>query len=61
MIDTKRSLAYAPENKLVAVLGMEDVIVVDTGDALLVCPKSRSQEVKKIVEKLLESGDDKLI
>jgi len=61
MIDTKGSLVYAPENKLVAVLGMEGVIVVDTGDALLVCPKSRAQEVKKIVEKLSESGDDKLI
>jgi len=61
MIDTKGSLAYAPENKFVAVLGMEDVIVVDTGDALLVCPKSRAQEVKKIVEKLLESGDNDLV
>lgn len=52
MIDTHGSLVYAPKNKLIAVLGMEDVVVVDTGDALLVCPKSRAQDVKKIVEKL---------
>ncbi|MBI2475465.1 mannose-1-phosphate guanylyltransferase [Candidatus Uhrbacteria bacterium] len=61
MIDTKGSLAYAPENKLIAVLGMEDVVVVDTGDALLVCPKSRAQEVKKIVSRLLENGDSDLV
>lgn len=52
MIDTRGSIAYAPKDKLIAVLGMEDVVVVDTGDALLVCPKSRAQDVKKIVEQL---------
>jgi mannose-1-phosphate guanylyltransferase len=35
---------------------MEDVIVVDTEDALLVCPKSRAQDVKKVVEALAATG-----
>ncbi|MBI4714007.1 mannose-1-phosphate guanylyltransferase [Candidatus Uhrbacteria bacterium] len=61
MIDTHGSLAYAHKEKLIAVLGMEDVVVIDTDDALLVCPKSRAQEVKKIVSQLLENGEDSLI
>jgi mannose-1-phosphate guanylyltransferase len=51
LIDTRGSFISAPD-KLVAVIGMEDVIVVDTEDALLVCPKSRAQDVKRVVETL---------
>lgn len=40
------------EDKLVALIGMEDVIVVSTADALLVAPKDRSQDVKTIVDRL---------
>lgn len=39
-------------NRLVAAVGVEDLIVIDTPDALLVCPKHRSQDVKKLVEAL---------
>jgi mannose-1-phosphate guanylyltransferase len=55
LIDTRGSFISAPD-KLVAVIGMEDVIVVDTEDALLVCPKSRAQDVKKVVETLGATG-----
>ncbi|MGD9129056.1 MAG: sugar phosphate nucleotidyltransferase [Candidatus Woesebacteria bacterium] len=41
-------------NRLVALLGVDDMIVVDTDEILLVCPKNRSQEVKKLVERLKE-------
>ena len=40
------------ENRLVAALGLKNIIVVDTPDALLVCAKERAQDVKKIVEKI---------
>ena len=40
------------ENRLVATLGLKGIIVVDTPDALLVCPKERAQDVKKIVEQI---------
>ena len=40
-------------DRLVALVGVKDLIVIDTPDATLVCPKNRSQEVKRLVEKLL--------
>ena len=44
------------QNRLIAVLGLKDTIVVDSPDALLVCAKERSQEVKNLVESLNEKG-----
>ena len=38
--------------RVVAVVGMADVVVVDAGDAVLVCPKARCQDVRKVVEQL---------
>ena len=35
-----------------ALLGVEDLVVVDTPDALLVCPKARAQDVRLIVDEL---------
>ena len=55
VIDTHGSLLSAP-GKLVAAIGVEDLIVVDTDQALLVLPRSRAQDVKKIVELLRKSG-----
>ena len=47
----KGSLILA-ENRMVAGIGLENMIVVETKDAVLVAPRERSQDVKKIVEKL---------
>jgi mannose-1-phosphate guanylyltransferase len=55
LIDTTNSFISVPD-KLVAVIGVSDLVVVDTEDALLVCPKSRAQEVKKVVEILGRTG-----
>ncbi|HBL52573.1 MAG TPA: mannose-1-phosphate guanylyltransferase [Syntrophaceae bacterium] len=52
--DTGNALVYSPK-KLVALIGIKDVIVVETKDALLLCKKGRSQDVKKIVD-ALEAG-----
>ncbi|MFV0438722.1 MAG: mannose-1-phosphate guanylyltransferase/mannose-6-phosphate isomerase [Desulfopila sp.] len=49
--DTRNCLVRS-EKKLVATVGMEDTLVVETADAVLVAPLSRSQDVKRIVEKL---------
>ena len=46
--------------RMVAVIGIDDVVVVDTPDALLVTTRSRAQEVKHIVAALKESGRDDL-
>ncbi len=40
------------DSGLVAVVGMQDVVVVRSGDAVLVCPRSRSEEVKRIAERV---------
>jgi mannose-1-phosphate guanylyltransferase len=39
-------------SRLVALVGVQDLVVVDTPDALLVCPKERAQDVRLIVEEL---------
>lgn len=49
-IDNKDSLIYA-QDKLIVTIGLEDIVIVDTDDAILVCNKSKSQDVKKIIEK----------
>jgi mannose-1-phosphate guanylyltransferase len=46
--------------RVVAVVGIEDVVVVDTGDALLVTTTERAQDVKKIVDELKASGRNDL-
>ena len=43
--------------RLVAALGVHDLIVVDTPDVVLVCPRDRAQEVKKLVDQLKETGE----
>ncbi|MCK9197934.1 MAG: sugar phosphate nucleotidyltransferase [Syntrophales bacterium] len=52
-INSRNSLVYSPK-KLVALVDVEDLIVVETDDALLICKRGASQEVKKVVEVLEE-------
>lgn len=59
-IDSKRSYVRA-EKRLVALVGVDDVIVVETEDAVLILPRERAQDVKKIVETLAAAArKDKL-
>ena len=44
------------EKNLIAVLGLKDIVVVEAGDALLVCPRDRSQDVRRILQELKERG-----
>ncbi len=48
MIDTKNSYVYAPDS-LVAVVGLEDVIVVQEGNTILVCKRDRAEDIKAVV------------
>jgi len=59
VIDATRSVIYQDESAAgmaVAVLGVHDLAVVVTGDAVLVVPKSRAQDVRKIVQELRTRG-----
>ncbi|TYL52050.1 mannose-1-phosphate guanylyltransferase [Nocardioides sp. BGMRC 2183] len=53
-------LVVPGSDRLVAVVGIDDVVVVDTDDALLVTSRERAQEVKAIVAALKESGQTEL-
>ena len=50
-IDSKDNLVYGRE-RVIATIDVDDLIIVDTGDALLISQKGSSQKVKKVVEKL---------
>ncbi len=54
--DASGCIAYAEGEHLVALIGVKDLVVVHAGNATLVCPRERAQEVKRIAERLKE-GD----
>jgi mannose-1-phosphate guanylyltransferase/mannose-6-phosphate isomerase len=54
-IGSRRSVVYG-DRRVVATIGLTDMVVVDTPDATLVCPKSRAQDVKRIVDILKQQG-----
>ncbi len=51
-------LVVPGNGRVVALLGVDDLVVVDTPDALMVTTRARAQEVKKLVERALEAGLD---
>ena len=51
LVDTTGSLVFG-DRRLVAGIGLKDMIIVDTEDALLVVPRSRAQDVRKVVDAL---------
>jgi mannose-1-phosphate guanylyltransferase len=55
-IDTHNTFVFGGK-RLVATIGVQDIVIVDSEDALLVCAKKREQEVREIVERLKENGD----
>ena len=58
-LDTQRSLIYVNQpHRLIVTIGVEDLIVVDTGDVLLVCRKDQAQKVRQVVDQLKESGQN---
>jgi len=59
-IDAANNYLYSPR-KFVAVVGVENLVVVDTEDALLIAHRDRSQDVGKIVKELGVTGRTKLI
>jgi mannose-1-phosphate guanylyltransferase len=54
-IDARNNVVYNP-GRLTALIGVEDLIIVDTKDALLVCRRERDQNVKQVLELLAKIG-----
>ena len=48
--DTSRSFARSSDGRLLVLVGMQDALVVDTGDAVLVCHREEAQKVKDVVD-----------
>ena len=46
------------DDRLIATIGVEDLVIVDAGDALLVCHRDRTQDVREVVERLKREGGD---
>ena len=59
-VDTKNCITYS-SGRLVATIGLENVVVIETGDAILVCDKNKVQDVKKVVEQLKAAGRTELL
>ena len=59
-IDTKDCITYS-KKRLITMIGVDNLIIVETEDAILVCDKNRAQDVKLIVDKLKEDGHNELL
>jgi len=55
-IDTTNSLVRASERRMIATIGVDDLVIVDTPDATLVARKDRVQDVKAIVDRIKADG-----
>lgn len=60
-LDSRGNLIYNFSDKLIAACGVENMIIVETDDALLVCPLERAQEVKKLVREIERKKMDKYL
>lgn len=58
-IESKGNLVYSIDNKAIATIGLENMIVVDTKDALLICKKDESQKVKQVIDELKNRKDSR--
>ena len=61
VIDGRNNIVLATDGRPVAVVGLDDVVVVDAGDAVLVCRRDRAQDVRKAVEELTRRGRDEVL
>jgi mannose-1-phosphate guanylyltransferase len=60
VLSSQGNYVFAPD-KLVALVGVEDLVVVETEDALLITTRHHSQDVGKVVKELAARGNEKLI
>ena len=61
-LDTSGTIVYgAGKPRLVVTIGVEDLIIVDTGDVLLVCDRDQAQDVRRAVKSLRDSDRSELL
>lgn len=59
-IDTKNTIIQG-NNRLIATVGIEDLVIIDTDDAILICDKNSTGDIKKVIETLKISNKDEYL
>jgi mannose-1-phosphate guanylyltransferase len=60
-VDARGNIAVADPGRVIALIGVDDLVVVQSGDAVLVVPRSRAQEVREAVAALGRAGLDRFL
>ncbi len=60
-IGTRGTLVHSDSQRLVATLGVTNMIIIDTEDVLLVCPREKSQDVRVLVERLKQQAQERYL
>jgi mannose-1-phosphate guanylyltransferase len=61
-VDTNKSIIFGNKpDRLIATIGAKNLIIVDTGDALLICPREETQNVRRVIETLRELGKEEYL
>ncbi|MBU0531497.1 MAG: sugar phosphate nucleotidyltransferase [Candidatus Uhrbacteria bacterium] len=60
-VDSRDNLIYASEERLIGAVGVSNLVVIDTGDAMLVCPKNEAQRVKELLEEIKKQGHQDIL
>jgi mannose-1-phosphate guanylyltransferase len=58
--DSQRVLVHGGD-RLIVTVGLEDVIIVDTPDALLVCARDRAEEIKPVLDQIARATGDRYL
>jgi mannose-1-phosphate guanylyltransferase len=61
LCDAQHNVVWSATDKAIALLGVKDLLVIQTTDALLVCANQRAQDVRKIVDELARRGREDLL
>ena len=61
LLDAKRNVVWSSADRPVVLLGVRDLLVIQTTDALLVCANDRAQDVRKVVDELNRRGREDLL
>ena len=60
-VDSNDNLFYASDKRVIAAAGVSNLVVVDTGDVVLVCDKNQAQRVKELIAEIKTQGLDHLL
>ena len=59
LLDTHNTLVYGNNNdRLIVTIGLDDTVIVDSGDVLMICKTDQSQKVRDVVEHLKKHNQE---